>query len=233
MLDAPVLFGLGQNNNSFCPVDAINITQESTPSEAQVNSSDIVIISYPATPGALASSILMNFINNNGVVIQCVENTGNLILPNAIFEQTISLHTPTLISLPSNSEYIILSSGSSPLTNGAYENIAGKNIGYDGGYNIAFNMSNMSNVEIVGVRSSNSAAPVIIRHKSKPYIVCGDAGIFAGRENPTSATNQPLNVTSKGLPAVRTGTNYPPVYNAHLFANIMIWAINYRLTVAP
>jgi hypothetical protein len=228
ILQSDMLFGLGTYNSFLCPVSAINITSDN--SFPSLKDMDIVIISYSAVPTGQNATYLANFVNAGGVVIQCLEGINSRELPEKIFGTTINTGT----SNATTSKFSIVLEPGNPFTNGAYMNITGKNLGYDGISNITFtNVENLTNTEVIGRRSSDQE-PVIIRHKTKPYILFGDGGPFAGEVNNTGSGSHPLNISTGGLPVVRTGTNYTyGAYNAHFFVNMMIWAINYRLTVAP
>jgi hypothetical protein len=231
MLGCSQLFGLGQNKNPIYPVESISVTHAAGfPALIDV---DIVIISYAANPSSGSHvSDLADFINKGGVVIHCLENIDDLSLPNQIF-------SPSTISRGAQSgvgaTVAILQSGN-PLVNGEYMDISKKEIGYDGGLNLSFTLNDLTFADIVAIRDSDNK-PTIIKHKTKPYVMLGDGGIFAGDTTPyTNKNHRPLLVDSQGVPVVRTG--YDPggkhnVYNAHLLANILIWAIKERNAVAP
>jgi hypothetical protein len=73
--------------------------------------------------------------------------------------------------------------------------------------------------------------PFAIKHKQKHYFVFGDGGPFCGgKSNFTAgiADYRPLQVSDEGIPEVRSSGIYTDGYNAHLFANIIMWAIKYR-----
>jgi hypothetical protein len=231
MLHCPELFGLGQEiNDPICPVEGIDFYRyNSLPSS--LAGIDILILSYPAS-GSLSSAnkkALVDFVNNsNGVLIQCLEGTNSLDLAKSIFAYTIESNSTTSIGATAAS----LQTGNQ-IVNGEYMDLSNKKIGYDGGANLSFNISGHSNVEIIATRDSDNQ-PTVIKHKTKPYILLGDGGIFCGSNTFNNSSNSPLLVDSKGLPAVIS--NYNPgnntsVYNAHLFANMMIWAIKYRLSL--
>jgi hypothetical protein len=236
ILESSVLFGLnGGNNNPLCPVSAINIDHRNAiPSSYSYSGMDIVIISYSVLPTDDQNiNKLVDFINSGGVVIQCVEGMADdrVRLLNAVFGSGVLTRAGGESS--SDNTHIILSSGN-PLTNGVYD-LTAKRIGYDGGYNLGFEISDPNNVaEVIGKRSSDDRA-TIVRHKTKPYIILGDGGIFAGSTAQGASSYQPLQVSADGLPVVRTAGVYANIpggaYNAHWFVNMIIWAINYRLSL--
>jgi hypothetical protein len=228
MLESAALFGLGKNNSPFYPVTGISFTRNNS-LPASMTDLDILIISYNAQPSGAALNLIEQFINRGGVVIHCLENGYGMELPDRIFGSGMIGKTTETGTGTAN---ILLLPGS-PLTNGVYADIVGKRIGYDGGYNLGFSIKDTANVEVVGIRKPGDH-PAIIRHKTKPYIILGDGGIFFGSTSTTNSATNPLSVTPEGLPAVRTDTHYPfGTYNAHLFVNTMIWAIKHRLSVAP
>jgi hypothetical protein len=228
MFESAALFGLGKNDSPFYPVSGINFTRENSIPNS-FSDLDILIISYNAIPAGIQVDAIVQFINNGGVVIHCMEGGYTMEVPSRIFGAgVITKGAETGVGI----SQVNLLPGS-PLTNGVYMDIVGRKVGYDGGYNLGFNVQDTSEVEIVGIRESDKLAS-IIRHKTKPYIMLGDGGIFAGSATSPPTNNNPLLVTIDGLPLVRTDIYYPHgAYNAHLFVNMMIWAIKYRLLVAP
>ncbi|MDR2057780.1 MAG: hypothetical protein LBP83_05780 [Dysgonamonadaceae bacterium] len=233
MLKSSALFG--NNASSICPVQEITVTriaQGVNPTQDQINNSDIVLISFDAVPtSADVINNLSNFLDNKGVVIHCNEND-NITLPNRIFGNILTQNGGEGVTA-----YIKLLSGN-PLSNGSYMNLENKNIGYDGAGNRTFEFKDSTNIEVIGVRagsiSNTNGKAAIIKHKTKHYILLGDGGILS--QNPEDDDYGPLLVNSAGLPEVKKVAPYYSViqpYNAHLLANMIIWAINLRLAAVP
>jgi hypothetical protein len=232
ILGCAELFGLGSDTHSVYPVDGISFSR-TTSFPSSLNNVDVLIMSYDASGKSISNNeqnMLLNFVNiDKGVLIQCLENGNSLNITNNIFESTIiSSRNQTRATdcaatlLPGNQ-----------IVNGMYMDLGNKKIGYDGGYNLSFNISDFTNVEVIATRDCDNEA-TILKHKSKPYILLGDGGILCSENARTSTNNSPLLVDSNGLPEVKTHAPYStPVYNSHLFENIMLWAINYRISVKP
>jgi hypothetical protein len=231
ILGCAELFGLGSNTNPIYPVDGISFSHV-TSFPASLDDVDVLIMSYNAS-GSLISNReqneLLNFVERDkGVLIQCLEAGNSLNIANSIFESNITRLNQTNATdcaatlLPGNR-----------IVNGMYMDLSHKKIGYDGGYNLAFTISDLTNVEIIATRDCDKN-PTVFKHKSKPYILLGDGGILCSGNAGTSTSDSPLLVNSKGLPEVKEhAPNRTLVYNSHLFANIMLWAIDYRMSVKP
>jgi hypothetical protein len=234
ILQSSKLFGLQKVNNSFCSISEMIVNHSNAvPTEQDLNNADILILSYNTVPDESQSATIAKYIKNkNLVVIQCLEGAGNqLYIANNLFGKGVI--TP-VTETGAGATWINLLPNS-PLTNGEYVNIDGKKMGYDGGLNVAYNIANSTDVEIVGIREYDQK-PAIIRHKTKPYVLFGDGCIFGGSTMPPSGNDGPLQVDTNGLPVVTASGGYASfggAYNAHLFVNMMIWAIKYRLEVAP
>ncbi|MDR0681455.1 MAG: hypothetical protein LBG15_06370 [Dysgonamonadaceae bacterium] len=233
MFQCPELFGLGQEiDNPICPVERIDFSRSNS-FPSSLEGIDILIISYPASAkvSSAYAKDLADFVNNsNGVLIQCLEGGDSYELANNIFAPiTIDKNSR---ETNSGTTAASLQAGNQ-IVNGEYMDLSNKKIGYDGGGNLSFKISDPVNVEIIATRDVDDQ-PTVIKHKTKPYILLGDGGIFCGSNEFYNASNSPVLVDSKGLPAVIS--NYNPnkntsVYNTHLFANMMIWAIKYRLSL--
>jgi hypothetical protein len=231
LLQCAELFGLGLNGNPVCPVEEIFFSRTAS-FPASLKQTDVVIMSYDASAAASENErkALIDFVNNKGVLIQCMEDQNPMDIPDSIFgknrirkdgRKTGSECAATLI--PGNR-----------IVNGDYADLSGKKIGYDGGYNLAFSIADSTDIEVVATRDCDNIATAL-KHKTKPYILLGDGGIFCGENTPASSSEySPLLVNKRKLPEIKS--NHHPngntaVYNAHLFANIMLWAIQYRLSL--
>jgi hypothetical protein len=224
ILKSEALFGLGENASPAYPVSGIEFSRANKIPDASEDW-DILIISYNGVPDGADAQRLSTYIDNNRVVIHCLEGNYSMALPDLVFGKGAIKRNAKQTA----TETKILLQPGNPLTNGVYMDISDRGLGYDGGSNLGFDVTDASNVEIVGIRESDRL-PAIIRHKTKPYVMLGDGGLFCGNTAP--ARNQsPLLVSPDGLPAINTFENYAfGAYNAHFFVNTMIWAITYRLS---
>jgi len=240
LLENTALFG---PDSKYCPVEGIVVTStnSTTPSLTNV---DILIISYNIIPNAAA---VTTFINNGGAVIHgCHTNSANhLEIINSILGPGITRSDLTgapnqyRVLLTGIAQDSIVNNGGyiSELENGGYiSDLRGKNFGYDGGDNSYFNNVPLANADILATTLTGSY-PTILKSKTKTYLVFGDGAPFMGglkAFTDGSDTFRPLMITADHFPAVKNyGANHQNVYNAHLFVNAMIWAINRRLAVAP
>jgi hypothetical protein len=226
LLNNPTLFG---PQSAYCAVDMINITSgTSFPSALTTANYDIVIFShneYPDNSSRIAS--VTNFLAAGGVVILCSdeENRGKLDLLGAGFT--------TSSANGGGSVYPFTTNNNSPIVNGKYTNLSGKYMGVDGGYNRYINIpaNQMSNIEVIATAGAANQA-FMLRTLNRSLFICGDGGPFTGKTNLDNDNTQFPMKTNNGLPAEKTMSK-GTAHNAHLFVNIMMWAINERLRLQP
>jgi hypothetical protein len=229
ILQNSTFFGLDRNFNSYCPVEQINVTQSNTASSPKaLFGYDIIIISYPFNiPGPILRDSLIDFVRKEGVLIACLDDSD--------FSKATNELNQTLfggsISTTSTKTNMFALQGGNPYVNG-YWNLSGKKIGRDGDGNVSLNLSTTAavNTEILAV--DNDSYPVVIKHKTLPYFLFGDGGTFCGGKKGFNNDNDysPLLVSGNGMPLTRTSKDYKDTYNAHFFTNIIMWAINHRLS---
>jgi hypothetical protein len=231
------LFGLKKSPYSYCPVEGINVLRSSSPTVVnRLDNFDIILISYNfRIPGPILKDSLISFVNRGGVLIHCIERGDFDKTPIAQLHE--ALFGASFTSKEVKDDMFTLQ-GNNPYVDGIYRNLTGKYIGRDGGDNSVFILPTKvrEQADILAVDAFNQ--PIAIKHKTKPYFVFGDAGTFCGGALDFVVGYQqdrPVQVSNDGIPQVRTSTDTytgEGVYNAHFFTNIIMWAINYRLSRA-
>jgi hypothetical protein len=224
LLKNKTLFG---PTSAYCLVEDI-IYENKTNVQSSYAGYDIVIFSYDTYPEkATEIDVVYNFITAGGVVILCsdVANRGKTDLlkkffPNSTFSTTATTKDGERFQFPTNNN--------SQIINGKYANLSGKYLGLDGGYNVKFNIPSdiRSQIEVI---AGDAGGTPMFRLLNNRLIICGDGGPFVGKTNSSSSTQYPLrNNLSSG-----TSWSGGDIHNAHLFVNIMMWAITERLRLQP
>ncbi|MDR0864523.1 MAG: hypothetical protein LBO74_06275 [Candidatus Symbiothrix sp.] len=228
------LFGLNQDPFPYCPVEKINVLRsESSNAVSNFIGQDIIIISYNFHINSTLKDLLINFVNSGGVLIQCIEDDA---FDKEPVKQLHANFFGAAFSGSKTSYDMFTLRGGNPYVDGIYRNLTGKQIGRDGDYNVVLNLPPMvaAVTDTLAVDALNR--PIAIKHKQKPYFVFGDAGVFCGGKfDFTSGSKEyrPLQVSTDGTPEVRTNDKiYKNAYNAHFFTNIIMWAINYRMSLS-
>lgn len=221
----------GTSAKAYSLVEGINYTcNTSYPSEADFNAMDVFIVAFGQSINSRSSNEknrLKNFLAGGGVVILCDEDDRLAPVLNSIVTGGFSVG-----NLSDGGTHPIYPSNS-PIVKGAYMDLTGKRIGLDGGWNRYVNVpaSQKSKIEVIVTSGGDVNRPIVFRFKEIPLIVFGDGSPLSGSS--TEGLYNPVS-TSGGFPAVKyTGTYNAGAYNAHLFVNIMVWAIDHRLKVKP
>jgi len=232
LLRNKALFG---PDSKYCPIENIEVTQSyAQPSLVGI---DILIISYSSYPTDIAA--INTFINNGGAVIHCFQpgDQHRELMRSVLGSNSITRED--LNTIPNQSQYSVVLTGvaqDSIVNNGGYiSDLSGKNFGYDGGDNSYFNNVPPANVDILATDITGTR-PSILKSKTKTYLLLGDGAPFSGGFKNWAegiVDFRPLMVTADYFPAIKNYGFHKNVYNAHLFINAMIWAINRRLAVAP
>jgi hypothetical protein len=227
ILQNSTFFGLGQNTNSYCPVEQINVTHSNTASSPKsLVGYDIIIMSYPFTiPGPILEDSLFSFVDRGGVLINCLEHGKYTDTP--IRDLHKRLFGDAFTTTKTTSDMFTLRGGN-PYVNGFW-NLDGKQIGRDGDGNGTFNLSTVAAAQADILAVDDYGLPVAIKHKTLPYFVIADGGTFSGGKKGFNNDSDfsPFLVSNNGMPQTRTTKVYTGTYNAHFFTNIMLWAINY------
>jgi hypothetical protein len=227
LLKNKALFG---PNSAYCSAEDIDITNQNT-LPAALSIYDIVVVSHDIKANAAQRQNLITFAKTGGVVIYCADQTTGCDLLNTYFNVTGFTATDNGGSW--GGTYPV-STNNGPIVKGAYANLTGKHLGFDGGWNFYTSVpqAQKSKVEVIAT-NGNADRVIMLRILDAPIIVCGDGGPFTGKTG-TDSDEFPLIVDSKDFPDVKTnGTYSQGAYNAHLFTNIMIWAVNQRLQTNP
>jgi hypothetical protein len=191
-----------------------------------IDDADIILISYGA--GYIdenRAKIFKDFVyKDKGVVILCYEGHGEMIL-NKMFDSQDILTTRII-------ERCIRLNRNNTIVDGEYANLTDQYVGLDGAGNTSFEISGST----TGVEelATVNGFPFFAKPKGKNFIVIGDGGIFMGGAKSFTANSieyRPFQVSVDGIPEIRNknGQYTSDTYNAHLFLNIMHWAIKQRL----
>ena len=237
LLNNTTLFG---PNSSYCAIEGFNIEHkdhvEGNLPTLTTTKYDIVILSYNAYPRSNQIANVVSFLNAGGVFILCSDDAerGKPGLLNTVVGSGFSCNNN---AGDNGVVYPFATNNNSPILNGLYENLTGKKMGLDGGTNrfISIPSNRMNKVEVIASKQGNLNEALMLRVLNVPLIVCSDGGVFTGRsisDNTDSYTNEHPVILSNNLPAPKS-MNGGTVHNAHLFVNIMMWAVNERLRVKP
>lgn len=205
------------------------------------NKPDIVIWGYPYTPDATAAGYLASYLNNKGVLIAFVDDTGSSQnIMRAIFsDPTIS----TTYGGGAGSVYA-LANTNDPILNGPFGDVRGKNWGEDASTTVNTSGLTSSFIPYSYAQPINSTTARTgisgLRHSSLNFIWFGDGG-FISNENANGAqyssnTIEPFVAPSTGgyFPVQKSSYGYAgngyttggmQVQNAIIFANALAWAM--------
>jgi len=232
LLNNQILFG---PNSKYCPIEGINVTQKTGNGTTDFTAADVIILSFPVEPDDNMVDSLINFVNKGGALIHSFQENNN---PQPLRLLNTILGTTNVTRTVFDNRIINITGvdGDSIVKNGGYlSNLAGKTFGCDGGGNSSFNPLPPGIVDVLA--TTKSGEPVILKSKTKTYLVIGDGSPFNGGTSiytNGSLDFRPMQVTTDGYPSIRTtGVYAEGTYNAHLFVNAMIWAIKRRLAVEP
>lgn len=235
MLNNSSLFG--SNTNAFYPVEQLNITlylqdmdQASLRTLLTGNTPpDILFISYNFIPDTNTRTTLVDYVNNGGVLIYATDQTGlsenrsvaAQAVINGIFSSNVQFSTnadgpATMTLLQGN-----------PIVEGMYQDLSGKGFGRDACCNFEITDATLPSDALILMRGNGSQVRSIM-HPTKGFVFFGDGGPFSGGIASISTTELPCRADSDGNPIVANfGTSSTPIYNSHLFLNLMAWAIEY------
>jgi hypothetical protein len=228
------LFGL----NGMCPVEHIKLSQYNNLNDARVldyDTVDVVIISYnvPVEDDIFVTK-LIDFVNNKNGVVICGEDRGRW--NNAPAEKLLKgVFGASFLGTEISDNLFTLVDNDNPVVKGKYMDLSNKKIGRDGGYNISFQkLPDVVKKNTINIAVDQKGNPFAIMHKTKHFILWGDGAPFAGGYFEFVSNSQdisPLQIDSTDMPAIRERSKVytEDTYNAHIFVNIMMWAIEHRL----
>lgn len=240
-------------SSSLYPISAINV--ERLPTSAAGNSAsspqtevqsrlrsatppDIVLLNFDYRPNNETVATLIQYVNNGGVLIYCSDHDNETGASGVqrqsrmkdMIDGVFDLSSPGVTITPRNDyQNMMQLLPGNPIVEGMYQDISGKYLGRDSGWNCMIDKSTVPSDAYVLMRA-NDDHPRSIMHKTKPFVWIGDGGVFSGYPNSTSAVDYPCTAdATTGLPVTTRTTAYwtQPGYNAHFFANFMAWAIEY------
>lgn len=235
MLNNTSLFGA--DATAFYPITQLNITQyyqdvsQSTIRTLLTGSTppDILSISYNFIPDADTRTALINYVNGGGVLIYATDQTG-LTENRAVAAQTvINGIFSSSVSFTTNADgpnTMTLLAGN-PIVEGFYQDLTGKSVGRDLCCNFEITDATLPSDALVLMQGNGNQTRSIM-HPTKGFVFFGDGGPFAGLTSSTSPTELPCRADTNGNPIVANfGSTSTPIYNSHLFVNLMIWAIEH------
>jgi len=223
------------------------------------NPPDIMIIGFPfggsdnTTTSPVKAQILLQYMQNHGVVLFCAEAAGMIqAMMQAIFgDNTI---TAAQDGGTGGARYLMPMLPNDPIINGPFGNIGGQYWGEDASTSVTVKGIQYNPNATIYSTFTNSAAPPVttvtaFRHNSMNFIYCGDGG-FNSCDDPNSTTICPFAVnistyTGTGVtynpalpdltPIPKTGyggaggvsgTPGGTVYNSIFTANAIAWALD-------
>jgi len=215
---------IGGNKNNF-RTDAAML--HATKSE---DPADIIIIGYDYRPNSSTIDMLADYVKNNGVVIFQSDHDGDDRQRMAQrFIDRVFEGTSHNVGSKADYDNRIALNGNCPLVKGPYVNLTGKYVQRDGGWNFIINNSSYPQGSPYSLGWSNNGHRALM-HPTLGCVVIGDAGWFAGGTGQDEwHPDEPAVVDHMGYPVPNTGATSTSAgtHNAHLFTNIMMWAIEY------
>ena len=212
---------------------------------SNTNPPDIIIISHEFVPDEDCVNRLIDYVKKGGVVIYCTDHNGGITnakrKPNA--ERMINGVFGSNISLTSHGDYeknMKLETGNQVVV-GRYEDLTDKYMGRDGGYNCGVPTGSLpSEAQVIAYQDGNKSVRAFM-HSTLGFFFFGDGGVFSGGIDDTTKGEKEYNpnqVDNLGNPIPKTIGIYGEspstgAYNAHLFANIMMWAMDYAQSKRP
>lgn len=198
------------------------------------NKPDIIVVQYNwiiTTSWETQMAALVSFVNNGGVLIFCSDgdastssrNQRSAALIRAIFNTDATYFIPT----SSDNTNTFAFDDASPVIDGRFMDLTGKAMARDAGSN--FYITNLSeDAQVIAWKDSNKEAARAFMHRDKGFIFFGDGAPFAYAAGNTEPYTYPMKLDSSYKPAINTNSD-PDTYNAHLFCNIIAWAVDYVL----
>ena len=209
---------------------------------------DIIIIAYQGlitTQSQIDS--LTAYVNNGGVLIDLNQEltTWNINLINSIFgEDPITTFSAGGVNIGATCGYLIkMNPGvNDMISNGPFGDVRGSQWGDDTGNTCGLKTAPYGAIIYAGataaatnIPSSTGAQVTILRHPTKNFFWCGDAGLIAANTAATVTTAFPFKVAARTINGYNY-LNFPfqelygspnqmNVCNSMLFANVMAWAI--------
>jgi len=211
---------------------------------------DIIILGHEFLLEQSTINDLVDYVNSGGVLIHCTDHDN--IGGNHRYERARDM-LRGIFNKPdieiSNREFyknVMKLEPNVDVVMGKYENISGKYIGRDGGWNFgAFADRLPADAQVIAYQENVNSRQVAraLRHATRGFFFFGDAGFFSGGIDDVFEKETeygPAKVDNTGNPVYHLTKHYinpentsEGVCNAHLFANIMIWSIEYAHRERP
>jgi len=233
----------GPDDSAFYPITQLDVTlylqdvSQATIRNLLTGSTppDILFLSYNFIPDATTRTTLINYVNGGGVLIYATDQTGlsenravaAQAVINGVFSSSVQFTTnadgpATMSLLPGN-----------PIVEGLYMDLSGKGFGRDACCNFEITDATLPADARVLMRGNGNQARSIM-HPTKGFVFFGDGGPFSGGIASTSTTELPCRADANGNPIIANfGSTSTPIYNSHMFVNLMAWAIEYVQIYRP
>jgi len=190
---------------------------------------DIIIIGYNYRPNNTIVNLLKQYIDNNGVVIYQTDHDNDDRRTNAQLFLDIVFGPGHTVSPQAVGANRIALNGNCSVVKGPYIDLTGKYVQRDGGWNFKLTNSIYPQDSPYSIGWSDSGHRGLI-HPTLGCIFIGDGGWFSGGTSQAEwDENEPAVSDHLGYPVVTRNitSTQEGTYNAHLFTNIMMWAIEY------
>lgn len=203
---------------------------------------DIVVTGYDLYLPATQAGYLADYVKKGGVLVfYCEGNGGGTVGTVAnVMRALFNDNTITQARVNNRGALYELSNVNDEVLNGPFGDIRGRSIGEDASqscavYNIPENKVDVYTSSFSYSRPSEETANGLFafKHKEYNFIYVGDGGNISWALNSTDTGAYPFGLDGNNMPRARTRfgegaaiTNgSATVFNSHLFANIMAWAI--------
>lgn len=219
----------GTLSNSTVSINGITIVDGRIPSNSVLNNlinnnnPDIIVIGVGYNPDASSVATLVNFINNNGVVLAFMQDyTSSARLINAVCNSSISVTAGGR----AGAVYQYISVPDDPIINGPFGNLGNLYWGEDASSTSFVSELPPNCIAYSGNTTGTGSVVTSFRHNTLGFVFAGDGGFLSNDAGGNgTATTYPCKNTN-GIPVAQT--NYSkPVYNSVFYANAIAWAINY------
>ena len=242
MLSRSVNFGLDEQNSTVYSrgFDFTHYANNSDITAANINSADIVVVTFPSGANDTQARVLADYVLSGGVLIFMSEsNTSSM--QNELFRRIFPGSNITIIETNNRDDVVLKLADNvdDMVINGPFGDLRGLHVGTDaagdrkidlttmpaGSYTLYANYADYSPVPVINYANQSA----ILRLNDYAMIHICDGGFLGSQNNNTSTYYRPFLIDSNGKPAWKNygrSTNKYPIYNSALFANIMAWAIS-------
>lgn len=176
-----------------------------------------------STVAAQFASVLTQYVNQGGVLVfyndVSSSTSGNYMTGTNLIRKIFNNNTLSLTGGSDGPNTVPIVTEYPPITNGLFMDLTGKSVQRDSGNNGYVHGTDPNMAAIA--KDSNGARAIV--HKNLGFFYACDGGFFTGNRGNTATDSWPLKVDNNYYPLVFTNNNSA---NAHLFCNVVVWAIN-------